>query len=309
MVYTLNASEIGKIIKELRLRRGLSQQALAKGICTQPHISNIENGREMPSGFILYLLSKKLRVNVKYLFDSHNDSNIPYKNNIKFIVHSFIQENDFDQVIKILDEESHLFKAPEDQQFLLWAKAISHYYSYKDFHFSFMLLKTSLRKTCKCLKFCSEQELTIMNSISILLSESGQNRKALRILKWTYRHIHRHYYIEDRTLPIKNIYALARSLSRNHDYHACIHYCSQGIEQCLKYNSLYLFGELYYEKGLNHYFLHQHQAALEDFEQAIMLFKLKKQYNFQRFVEMKIKEFKLGVHCNQDRKEGEFTPL
>lgn len=31
MVYTLNTIEIGKIIKELRLKQGLSQQALAKG--------------------------------------------------------------------------------------------------------------------------------------------------------------------------------------------------------------------------------------------------------------------------------------
>lgn len=293
MVYTLNAIEIGKIIKDLRLKQGLSQQALAKGICTQPHISNIENGREIPSGFILYLLSKKLRVNVKYLFDIQNDSNSNYKNNIKFIVHSFIQENDFGQVLKILEEESHLFEAPEDQQFLLWAKAIPLYYSYKDVPSSLMMLKTALRKTCKCLKFCSEQELMIINSMGILLSESSQNRKALRILHWTYRHIHRHYYIEDRTLPIKNIYALARSLSRNHDYHTCIQYCNKGIEQCLKYNSLYLFGELYYEKGLNYYFLDNHKLALEDFEQAIMLFKLKKQLNLKHFVEDKIKEFRL----------------
>lgn len=195
--------------------------------------------------------------------------------------------------MKILEEESHLFEASEDQQFLLWAKAVSHYYSSKDFDSCLTMLKKALRKTCKCLKFCSEQELTIINSIGILLSESSQNRKALRILHWTYRHIHRHYYIEDRTLPIKNIYALARSLSRSQDYHNCIHYCSQGIEQCLKYNSLYLFGELYYERGLNHYFLNQHASALADFEQAIMLFKLKKQYTFTLFVENKIKEFGL----------------
>ncbi|MBN3522661.1 helix-turn-helix domain-containing protein [Paenibacillus apiarius] len=293
MVYTLNALEIGKIIKDLRLKQGLSQQALAKGICTQPHISNIENGREVPSGFILYLLSKKLRVNVKCLFDIHDDSNLNYKNNIKFIVQSFMQENDYGQVLKILEDESHLFEAPEDQQYLLWAKAISLYYFKKDLNAAFILLKTALKKTCKCLKFCSEQELTIINSIGILMSESNQNRKALRILKWTYRHIHKHYYIEDRTLPIKNIYAFARSLSRNKDYHNCIRCCNEGIEQCLKYNSLYLFGELYYEKGLNHYFLNHFESALEDFEQAIMLFKLKKQFNFKHFVENKIKELEL----------------
>lgn len=293
MVYPLNSIEVGRIIKDLRLKQGLSQQALAQGICTQPHISNIENGREVPSGFILYLLSKKLRVNVKYLFDINNDSTIIYKNKIKLIVHSFIQENDFGQVLKILEEESYLFEAPEDQQFLLWAKAISLYYSSKDFRSSFMMLKAALKKTCKSLKFCSEQELTIINSIGILLSESNQNRKALRILHWTYRHIHRHYYVEDRALPIKNIYAIARSLSRNKDHQNCIHYCNKGIEQCLNYNSLYLFGEIYYEKGLNQYFLDRYQSALEDFELAIMLFKLKKQYNFKNIVENKIIELGL----------------
>lgn len=293
MVYTESAAENGKIIKGLRLRLGLNQNALANGICSQSYLSKIESGKEVPSSAILNRLSTKLRVDLEHLFDESEKANLNYRNNIKSIIQSFIQDHNYEQVLKIVKYECHLFNSPEEQQFLLWANAISLYYSKKDLNATMMSLKTALRKTCTCLKSCSVQELTIMNSIGIILSESKRNRQALKILKWACQHINKHDYIEDITLPIKNIYALARSLSRNHEYDHCIRLCNAGIEQCLHHHSIYLMGELYYERGLNHYFLNQPQLTLQDFEQAIMFFTLTKRYDFKDFVENKIKEFQL----------------
>ncbi|WP_158256768.1 helix-turn-helix transcriptional regulator [Pseudomonas sp. MYb185] len=56
-------------LKTLRLKAGLSQQALAKAVNTsQPHIANIENGKQNMMLETAALLSKALNVSLDQLF-------------------------------------------------------------------------------------------------------------------------------------------------------------------------------------------------------------------------------------------------
>lgn len=51
---------VGQIIKELRESKNLTQQELAKGICSRNHIYLIESSKRSPSIYLLHDLSKIL---------------------------------------------------------------------------------------------------------------------------------------------------------------------------------------------------------------------------------------------------------
>ena len=46
----MEKNTLGEIIHHLRKKAGLTQEALADGICSPVSISRIENGKQMPSG-------------------------------------------------------------------------------------------------------------------------------------------------------------------------------------------------------------------------------------------------------------------
>ena len=51
---------LGEIIYHLRKKAGLTQEALADGICSSVSVSRIENGNQMPSGKVLEQLLERL---------------------------------------------------------------------------------------------------------------------------------------------------------------------------------------------------------------------------------------------------------
>jgi transcriptional regulator with XRE-family HTH domain len=63
---TLEFTQIGKRIRIMRKAKGISQEELSKGICTQAQISKIEKGQAQPSVPTLFLISERLEVNCYY---------------------------------------------------------------------------------------------------------------------------------------------------------------------------------------------------------------------------------------------------
>lgn len=67
--------ELGKRLKQARLREGLTLRELARQAGVSPSlISQIENGKSQPSVATLYACSRLLRLSVDELFDDHNPS-------------------------------------------------------------------------------------------------------------------------------------------------------------------------------------------------------------------------------------------
>ena len=62
-------SEVGARIRQIRYARDMTQTELAKAVgCSQPSITQIENGRVFPEGETLYRLSKALDTPVSQFF-------------------------------------------------------------------------------------------------------------------------------------------------------------------------------------------------------------------------------------------------
>lgn len=56
----MGTNTLGEIIYDLRKKAGLTQEALAEGICSPISVSRIENGNQMPSGKVLEKLLERL---------------------------------------------------------------------------------------------------------------------------------------------------------------------------------------------------------------------------------------------------------
>ncbi|ARU63689.1 hypothetical protein CBW65_23695 [Tumebacillus avium] len=63
----MSTSSLGQRIRELRLRKGMTQIELAKGICTPSMISQIESDRARPSYKMLVGLANRLEVPMEHL--------------------------------------------------------------------------------------------------------------------------------------------------------------------------------------------------------------------------------------------------
>lgn len=59
---------IGLIIKTERLRQGMKQITLSRGICTPSYLSKVENNITLPSEEIITLLLKRLDIEIKFKF-------------------------------------------------------------------------------------------------------------------------------------------------------------------------------------------------------------------------------------------------
>ncbi|MFD2172425.1 helix-turn-helix domain-containing protein [Tumebacillus lipolyticus] len=62
----------GGLIRESRKRACLTQTELAKGICTPSMISQIENGKAIPSEELLSKLADRMGVPIAALFEEIN---------------------------------------------------------------------------------------------------------------------------------------------------------------------------------------------------------------------------------------------
>ncbi|MBF8152697.1 helix-turn-helix transcriptional regulator [Exiguobacterium sp. TBG-PICH-001] len=98
-------SSIGAKIKQLRIEKQLTQQALCEGICSQAEISKIENGLNSPTVELLQKIAARLNSPIALLFENPQaNEEIDFFD--KFISDQLREEN-FDQVIQFISKYDH----------------------------------------------------------------------------------------------------------------------------------------------------------------------------------------------------------
>ena len=60
VLYKNNQKVIGSIVRLNRIKKNMSQKALAKGICVPSYLSRIENGELLPSDDVISILFERL---------------------------------------------------------------------------------------------------------------------------------------------------------------------------------------------------------------------------------------------------------
>ncbi|HEM5039952.1 TPA: helix-turn-helix transcriptional regulator, partial [Streptococcus suis] len=138
------------VAERFRTRRkelGLSQQALANGICKQSQISKIERGSFIPSADLLFKLSQRLDVSLDYFF---NEKLEVESNLSKFIDIStrLLYDRNYDDLEYIykIEVEKKSFISLDDKYYLEWIKAIIEFYKYDNKDRAISSLETLLSK-------------------------------------------------------------------------------------------------------------------------------------------------------------------
>lgn len=277
----LIAKNLAELIRSLRQNTGLSQRALAEGICSQSEISHIENGKIIPCIYTLISISEKLGVNPNYFIDRVSIEKYDLVHILKNEIREYAHNKEYfkmDVLLKKYETDS-CFQSLEEKQFLFWHKGIVEYYVYNNAstsedYFNYALsLRDSFYKT--------NQDIHILNSYAIIKSEEKKYQKSIEIFDTAIQYYRTSDVILDSKLYIKLLYNLSKTHFKLSNYPVAEQYCDLGIEQCKKEYTNFLYGELFYHKAYIQQAQQNYKQSITFFKKALFIFE---EYNRKEYI-------------------------
>ncbi|MCU5277648.1 helix-turn-helix transcriptional regulator [Bacillus cereus] len=246
-------NDLGITIKELRIKKNISQSELCHGICSQSQISKIEKGMIYPSSILLYQLSERLGIDPNNIFALTQNKKFKYVENVKYVIKDCLKQKQYKELYEIVKKEKDEknFQAKEDKQFLLWHEAIAVFEVNRSIKTALKLLNNALKLTLTNSDFLSEREIDIMQTMAIFYAENKEYEKSINILKRCLSNFNKLDFPRDKEIKLKIMLNLAKSLDFTYQHEEAIKYIDKGIKLAINLNTLYLLGELYYLKGWN----------------------------------------------------------
>ncbi|UOY94534.1 helix-turn-helix transcriptional regulator [Ectobacillus sp. JY-23] len=277
--------QIGLIIKDVRKALGYTQKELVEGICSQAQLSKIESGKENPSSVTLYKIAKKLGIDINYFFNVAQSPQLEYMKNIKAEMRKQVRNRNYGEVAALIkrEKDKQIFQDIDSQQFFLWHEGVCVYYLERNEEKAISFLKTALRMTSRTPHFATEREIEILNSIGIIYNETKKYEESIETYTKALQLIHTEHE-ESYKVKIRVLYGLSKSLTAIQKFTESVDYIDLGIKECLKQETLYLFGELHYQQGVNWHHLNEKERAVQFMQKAATIFELQQNYTFSEFV-------------------------
>lgn len=250
---------IGYYIKRIRQEKGISQEALYKGLCSRSTIHRIESGKQQPTMFTAIHLLQHLGLDENSFLVPLGPQDFEICNLKKEIV-ALNAQFQFEQALERIDRLEKLV-APKDrlaQQFLLRSRALAGYrqdgerlpYDYPTQRQ--MLLDAldithpdfDLEKIERCL--LSIEDIKSLNQIAITYSETGDRRFAIRIYEQLLRYPGQNLLNIDALLSVVPMlhYNCSRLLGLEKRFEEELEVAQTGYEICVKYNKARMMGGL-----------------------------------------------------------------
>ncbi|HDX9530385.1 TPA: helix-turn-helix transcriptional regulator [Bacillus thuringiensis] len=272
--------DLGITIKELRIKKNISQSELCHGICSQSQISKIEKGVIYPSCILLYQLSERLGIDPNHIFALTQNKKIKYVENVKYVIKDCLKQKQYKELYEIVKKEKNLinFQTKEEQQFLIWHEAIAIFMVERSIKKALDLLNHALKLTLTNSDFLSEREIDIMQTMAIFHGENKEYEKSITILRRCLNNFNKLDFPRDKEIKLKIIFNLAKNLGHANQHEEAIKYNDMGIQLAINLNTLYLLGELYYGQGWNLLKLKQYNKEDVDnnMKKALFIFELTK---------------------------------
>ncbi|WP_306008361.1 helix-turn-helix domain-containing protein [Bacillus sp. MMSF_3353] len=282
-------NDLGITIKELRMKKNISQSELCHGICSQSQISKIEKGIIYPSSILLYQLSERLGTDPNNIFALTQNKKIKYIENVKYVIKDCLKQKQYKELYEIVKIEKNLnnFQTKEEKQFLLWNEAIAIFEVNRSTKTALTLLNNALKLTVTNVDCLSEREIDIMQTMAIFHAENKEYKKSITILRRCLTNFNKLDFPRDREIKLKIIYNLSKCLSYTCQYEEALKYIDKGIQLAINLNTLYLLGELYYGKGSNLLKLKQSndENVANNMKTALFIFELTKNENKLKIIQ------------------------
>ncbi|HDR7961277.1 MULTISPECIES: helix-turn-helix domain-containing protein [Bacillus] len=283
--------DLGITIKELRMKKNISQSELCHGICSQSQISKIEKGMIYPSSILLYQLSERLGIDPNNIFALTQNKKLKYVENVKYVMRDCTKQKQYSELYEIVKQEKNEsnFQLKEDKQFLIWHEAIAIFHVNKSIKTALNLLNSALKLTVTNGDFLSEREIDIMQSMAIFYGENKEYENSINILRRCLTNFNKLDFPRDKEIKLKIIFNLAKILGHANQHEEAIKYNDMGIKLAINLNTLYLLGELYYGKGWNLLKLKQYneEDVADNMKKALFIFELTEKENLIKIVKEK----------------------
>ncbi|MFS8188820.1 helix-turn-helix domain-containing protein [Rossellomorea sp. H39__3] len=289
----MDFSVVGQKIKELRKNVGLSQEELAEGICTQAQISKIERGDVFPYASTLFLISRKLGVDVNYFFDIGMTPRLDYVLEVGRqlqLARRNMNYQEMEEIVRSEEENPLFFNNNRNLQILKWHKGIYQYELNKDIKTAEETLRNSIDLTHTTDKIWTEREIEILLTLGVMYFEEGMLKKSLEVYEEVKSHVETIPYLSDHTIKTRLYYNIARALTRLGEIKQSNNYCKSAIEWCIYKDNMYLLGELHYHIGYNYELEEEYSKAIKNMEKALIVFELQGDDKFIKYIQKKILE-------------------
>ncbi|HGH7180275.1 helix-turn-helix domain-containing protein [Bacillus luti] len=293
-------NDLGITIKELRIKKNISQSELCHGICSQSQISKIEKGVIYPSSILLYQLSERLGVDPNNIFALTQNKKIKYVENVKYVIKDCLKQKQYKELYEIVKKEKNLnnFQAKEEKQFLIWHEAIAIFVVDKSIKTALDLLNHALKLTLTNSDFLSEREIDIMQTMAIFHGENKEYEKSINILRRCLTNFNKLDFPRDKEIKLKIMLNLAKCLDSTYQHEEAIKYLDKGIKLAINLNTLYLLGELYYLKSqcLLKVKQHNEEDVLNNMKKALFIFELTEKEHYIQMIKDELIEIQNKKH-------------
>ena len=271
-------NDLGITIKELRIKKNISQSELCHGICSQSQISKIEKGMIYPSSILLYQLSERLGIDPNNIFALTQNKKLKYVENVKYVIKDCLKQKQYKELYEIVKKEKNLnnFQTKDEKQFLMWHEAIAIFMVDKSIKTALDFLNNALKLTLTNSDFLSEREIDIMQTMAIFYAENKEYEKSINIFKRCLTNFNKLDFPRDKEIKLKLMLNLAKCFDFTYQHEEAIKYIDKGIKLAINLNTLYLLGELFYLKGQCLLKMKQHNVedVIYNWKKALFIFEL-----------------------------------
>ena len=244
---------LGDAIKSGRLKRNMTQQELAEGICTQATISNIEKAGKLPAINLLLAIADRLDIEIEefyYLIGENTTENGKIMKKVKLLCS---QSRHQDAVILLKEiNEVELESVSEKKEFYYY-KGITSLIASNNF--SDALFYFNLSNDIHEEGYTSIYDVLALSGISIVYSMHEEDDKALvytdRTLQLLDEFVAEGYEKKDTNDIVRIYFNSAKIYSKTKKYEKAVSLSSMGISLQQLNDSMNGLEHLMYEKAYN----------------------------------------------------------
>ncbi|PFR34030.1 helix-turn-helix domain-containing protein [Bacillus cereus] len=293
-------NDLGITIKELRIKKNISQSELCHGICSQSQISKIEKGMIYPSSILLYQLSERLGIDPNNIFALTQNKRLKYIENVKYVIKDCLKQKQYKELYEIVKKEKNLnnFQTKDEKQFLIWHEAIAVFMVDKSIKTALDFLNNALKLTLTNSDFLSEREIDIMQTMAIFYAENKEYEKSINIFKRCLTNFNKLDFPRDKEIKLKLMLNLAKCFDFTYQYEEAIKYIDKGIKLAINLHTLYLLGELFYLKGQCLLKMKQHNVedVIYNWKKALFIFELTEKEYYTKVIPDELIELQNKKH-------------
>lgn len=267
--------ELGKRVSYFRKTKGYSVKELAHNLCDESTLYRLEQGKQVPRLEILNDICLKLEIPFKSLFTLNEEVE-----KIKKLCRESIYMEDYlsleiliEDSYRVLEQLSSIYAKEEFRKFIHWHRAI-------------MLQKRDdkplealhiLNKLVNINKCGSELDINILNSIGLINISMNNDDAAFEIYKVIHPKIWKHKVLEDLTIIPRVSYNYSHILYKLGHFLEALEVITETLYYLESHQLMYSLGKTYHMKGLLSNKCGYMGEAIEDFQNAILVFTLTKE--------------------------------